>query len=305
MLNPSVNHRSVTQRAALLIAAVAIGVTLPLAAMRAPAEPERTVRPAVPGAAIEVPRAAAPVEGAPAPIVPRAAARKSALPRPVPPAPRQGRADGSLAGTVFDGSGAVVPGVTLTVYSIEVVTGFGVRENPVATTISGEVGTFEFRALAAGPYSLKAELRGFASFQKRFEIKPGQTVRENIFMSVGNVVSSTVVIASGSPKPPVVPQTPQRIRVGGNVIAPNLISQVKPVYPEKARDAGIEGTVHLRGIIGVEGAFITLRVVSSSDVDLANAAFEAVRQWRYRPALLNNQPIEVSTEIDVEFKLAQ
>jgi periplasmic protein TonB len=80
---------------------------------------------------------------------------------------------------------------------------------------------------------------------------------------------------------------------------------VRPIYPQTTRDGGIEGTVHLQGIIGADGTLIGLRVISSNDPDLAAAALESVRQWRYRPTLLNNVPVEVITEIDVDFKLVQ
>jgi protein TonB len=93
--------------------------------------------------------------------------------------------------------------------------------------------------------------------------------------------------------------------VGGNVIAANLISQVKPVYPQSSRDAGIEGIVHLQGLIGTDGTLIGLSPLNFINSDLMNAAMDAVRQWRYKPTLLNNEPVQVLTTIDVEFKLAQ
>jgi hypothetical protein len=63
--------------------------------------------------------------------------------------------------------------------------------------------------------------------------------------------------------------------------------------------------VHLQGIIGVDGTLVGLRVVSSNDPELAVAAIESVKQSRYRPTMLNGAPVEVLTEIDVEFKLGQ
>ena len=93
--------------------------------------------------------------------------------------------------------------------------------------------------------------------------------------------------------------------MGGNVIAANLISQVKPAYPQSARDAGIEGIVHLQGLIGTDGTLIGLSPLNFINNDLLNAAMDAVRQWRYKPTLLNNEPVQVLTTIDVEFKLAQ
>jgi len=126
-----------------------------------------------------------------------------------------------------------------------------------------------------------------------------------VLLSVGGIAERVTVTAAGQPRPPLPPGNPQRIRVGGNVIAANLISQVKPIYPQTAREAGVEGTVHLQGIIGPDGTLIALRALSSNDANLTNAALEAVRQWRYRPTLLNNEPVEVLTDIDVEFKLSQ
>ena len=148
--------------------------------------------------------------------------------------------------------------------------------------------------------------RSFIAFRKAWlEIKPSQTLQQNVILSVGSIAERVTVTAAGQPRPPLPPGTPQRIRVGGNVIAANLISQVKPIYPQTAREAGVEGTVHLQGIIGADGTLIALRALSSNDADLTNAALEAVRQWRYRPTLLNNEPVEVLTDIDVEFKLSQ
>jgi protein TonB len=93
--------------------------------------------------------------------------------------------------------------------------------------------------------------------------------------------------------------------VGGNIVAANLVTQVKPVYPQFAHDGGIEGIVRLQGVISVDGTLTGLRVVSSNHPALASSALQSVKQWRYRPAMLNGEPIEISTEIDVEFKIAQ
>ena len=300
MLNSSLNHGSVSRAALFVICTVAIFVTLPLAATRASAELRQPVT-----APVLLPTAIAPVEKPPLTGAVPVAARRSSAPRPTSPPAPQGLADGRLYGTVSDSTGAVVPGVTLTVATMERIPN-GIRETAVMTSMTDEAGVFEFPALPEGQYSLKADLPGFTSVRKTWiEIKPSQSIRENIILFVGNIVQRVEVNAVGQPKPRVPPGTRQRIRVGGYVIAANLIKQVKPVYPQSARDAGIEGTVHLQGIIGTEGNFITLRVTSNNNSELANAALEAVKQWRYKPALLNNEPIEILTEIDVDFKLSQ
>jgi TonB family protein len=97
--------------------------------------------------------------------------------------------------------------------------------------------------------------------------------------------------------------TPQRIRVGGNVVAARLVSKVEPVYPQYTQEQGIQGTVLLQAIISKEGNVMSLSVINTVDSDLARAATTAVQQWHYQPTLLNGQPVEVVTTVTVDFKL--
>jgi len=101
-----------------------------------------------------------------------------------------------------------------------------------------------------------------------------------------------------SPKP----RTPSRIRVGGNVQAANLIRKVVPVYPADAKNAGIQGTVRFQVIIGKYGQVQDVQLVSG-DPALVQAAKDAVQQWVYKPTLLNGEPVEVVTTVDVNFTL--
>jgi TonB family protein len=94
------------------------------------------------------------------------------------------------------------------------------------------------------------------------------------------------------------------VRIGGNVQATKLISQVKPVYPESAQRQGIEGTVLLRAVIARDGSLLSIGVMNTlADPELASAATDAVKQWRYEPTLLNGEPVEVVTTISVNFHL--
>ena len=106
------------------------------------------------------------------------------------------------------------------------------------------------------------------------------------------------------PPPPAADGTPQRIRVGGNVQQDLLISKVTPVYPPLAKQARIQGTVRMSAIIGKDGKVLNLTVVSGHPL-LVPAAMESVQQWVYRPTLLNGQPVEVITQIDVNFTLSE
>jgi protein TonB len=83
----------------------------------------------------------------------------------------------------------------------------------------------------------------------------------------------------------------------------NLIRRVQPAYPALARSARIQGVVVLQAVIGKQGNIENLRLISGHPM-LAPAAIDAVRQWRYRPYILNNDPIEVETQITVNFALA-
>jgi protein TonB len=83
----------------------------------------------------------------------------------------------------------------------------------------------------------------------------------------------------------------------------NLIYRVQPIYPPIARQARVQGTVELRAIISKAGTIENLIVVRGHPM-LVKSALEAVRQWRYRPYLLNNEPFEVETEITVNFVLS-
>ncbi len=98
--------------------------------------------------------------------------------------------------------------------------------------------------------------------------------------------------------------TPQRIRVGGNVQQTNLISQTRPAYPPLAKQARIQGLVRLNAIIAKDGTVANLTVIAGHPL-LVEAALEAVRQWIYKTTLLNGEPVEVQTVIDVNFTLSQ
>lgn len=95
---------------------------------------------------------------------------------------------------------------------------------------------------------------------------------------------------------------PNRIRVGGNVEAANLIKKVVPKYPKEAKRAGIQATVRFQVIIGKDGHIQSVQLVSG-DPALVQAAQDAVQQWVYKPTLLNGRPVEVVTVIDVNFTL--
>jgi protein TonB len=115
----------------------------------------------------------------------------------------------------------------------------------------------------------------------------------------------TVLPPPPPPKKEVVKEVvPQRIRVGGNVQLANRIRNVTPIYPPLAKQARIQGRVVLDAVISKDGSIQNLTVKSGHAL-LIQAALDAVKQWVYKPTLLNGEPVEVSTEIEVNFTLSQ
>lgn len=84
----------------------------------------------------------------------------------------------------------------------------------------------------------------------------------------------------------------------------SLINQVKPVYPPLARQARVSGVVILEAVIGKDGSIAEVKVISGHPL-LQQAAIDAVSQWKYKPTLLNNEPVEVQTTVTVTFSLGQ
>lgn len=121
---------------------------------------------------------------------------------------------------------------------------------------------------------------------------------------IPNGVPNAILNEMARAVPPMTkPTPPQKVRVSSGVAQGMLVHQVKPQYPRLAIQARVQGTVVLQAVIGKDGTVRDLRLVSGHPL-LAPAAIEAVKQWRYRPYLLNNEPVEVDTQINVNFTLA-
>jgi protein TonB len=113
---------------------------------------------------------------------------------------------------------------------------------------------------------------------------------------IGSVLSSTPTVAPHI-------ATPQRVRVSAGVTNGLLVHRVNPVYPPLARQARIQGMVMLQAQISKDGSIENLQLISGHPM-LAPAAIEAVKQWKYKPYLLNGEPVEVDTQVQVNFTLA-
>ena len=123
----------------------------------------------------------------------------------------------------------------------------------------------------------------------------------------GSGIAIDPVIAA-PPKPPVAhaqtakPTAP--LPVGGNVMEAKILKRVMPLYPQLARNARISGKVHLMSIIAKDGTIQKLEVIDGHPL-LVGAALDAVKQWIYRPTLLNGAAVDVIAPIEVNFTLTQ
>ena len=93
-----------------------------------------------------------------------------------------------------------------------------------------------------------------------------------------------------------------QVRISCPPVRTKLIKLVRPKYPEEAKQTGVQGTVSLRCIIGIDGSVEKIEVISGHQA-LVPAATKAVSQWMYKPLVLNGKPVQMDTTVDVIFRL--
>ncbi len=147
---------------------------------------------------------------------------------------------------------------------------------------------------------------GPSSAVSRVEIKPGSAAArlDGVLNTATPPVAPLSNFSENVANAMAAPASSQPIKVGGNVQRAKLVRQVKPQYPPVAKAGRIQGTVHLIAVIAKDGAVQSLTVVSGDPL-LIPAATEAVKQWMYQPTMLNGEPVEVMTTVDVSFTLSQ
>jgi TonB family protein len=206
-------------------------------------------------------------------------------------------ARGSLAGVVEDPSGSRVPGCRVTAKNLD-----GSNQE---TTVANAAGEYQFASIPVGHYALEFGARGFALAKMDVVLAAGTAARVDGRLELGTINENVVI--RGQKPPSVAPRatTAQRIPVGGSVTPARLVTQTKPVYPADLQQLGVEGTVVMAAVISKDGTVLNPRVRNTVDSRLAQIALDAVRQWRYEPALLNGHPVETVTTITLEFQLGQ
>ena len=197
----------------------------------------------------------------------------------------------TISGTVHDVNGAAIAEAKVTINNPDT----AARQEAV----TGSDGKFSFTGSGAGQYMLRIEKPGFASIFRVFDVKAESNLeREFTMPNEGGQAVADGVVATNDDQA-------KKIRVGGQVAQSNLVRKVQPIYPVAAKSAGTQGTVELEVVISKDGVPAELRVVSSRSDDLSASSLEAVRQWRYRPTLLNGSPVEIVTTVIVNYTLAR
>ncbi len=215
-------------------------------------------------------------------------------------APAQQAGGGAIAGVVRDASGANVPKARVTIALAD--------SQRKEFAITGFQGEFVIQPLPEGSYTVTVEKPGFARLRMEgIQVKAGQATPVQPVLNVGQVSESMDIKAerpASAPAPPQ-PSSSQPLQVGGSVQATKIASMAKPVYPPDCKAEGVEGSVLLKAVIGLDGSIKNLQQINQLiDKRLVDAAMEAVKQWRYQPTLLNGVPVEVITEIQVNFVLS-
>ena len=123
---------------------------------------------------------------------------------------------------------------------------------------------------------------------------------------LGGIISAVPSAAPPPPPPPPVAkkETLTRIKVGGNVQSAMILRKTPPIYPQLAKSARVSGVVHLAAIIAKDGTIQELHSLGGPAL-LIQAAMDAVKTWIYKPTMLNGEPVQVETTIDVNFTLNQ
>ena len=144
---------------------------------------------------------------------------------------------------------------------------------------------------------MKVVKPGFAVYRAS-GLEPSGESPQNITLEAAREDGNAMPALEPGAKPP--------LPLDNGVQSAKILTKVTPSYPAAAKEARVQGAVTLDAIIGVDGKPRALRVRNAEiDPELARAAVESVSQWRYRPTLLNDEPIEIATTVVVNFTLMQ
>jgi TonB family protein len=324
MLSRTRNREPLTRRARACVVAAAIVAAAPIAAV---AITEPAGESVTTGADVDVVLAPPVPIDTNEPVTPLPTAPATRRPRVTPlagPAPAfaeasAGQGSGSISGVMADATGAVVPGVDLTL--TETTSGL------VSSRVSDGAGSFTFPGLQPGRYGLVAALPGFATLRVELTLAAGENLQRRLSMRIGGLVETITVrcetvgglppIARGVMARGIPDVTPlftlsqaapaaqgqpavKPIRVGGQIKAPTKTKHVNPVCPTASLPAS-GAVVILEAIIGADGKVGDVTVLRSVP-PFDQPSVDAVRQWEFTPTLLNNTAVPVIMTVTVSYQ---
>jgi TonB family protein len=214
----------------------------------------------------------------------------------------------SLSGLLADEQGKGVPGSTVILSNEARQAKYEVKTN--------ELGRYEFVGLPAGDYGLEIKAIGFQALKDAIAVK-GQNLQRSYSLKLGTLQETITVRfdpnatpnKNAPEKPPVVREVPMPARKeciaapsGGQIRPPRKVRDVVPRYPRALEGTGTEGVVVMQARIDREGYTADISVVGDAQPDLAQAAIDAVRDWRFTETLLNCQPVDVTMTITTNFR---
>jgi hypothetical protein len=213
----------------------------------------------------------------------------------------------SFSGSLIDAVGRILPDTTLTLTNLQT--------NEKHDITSDPIGRFAVAGLPSGDYVLNAKRPGFEKLQGRLTLEAGQSLVRDVALQVGALQETIKVSATpGSPTPPPVRRTakaPDRPEndacsqsaVGGCIVPPVKISDMRPIYPARQRDAGISGEVQIDARLGTDGFMKDFRLTAPADPDFVNAVLTAFHDWHFTQTRLDGVPVEVNMHVSVSFIL--
>ena len=226
----------------------------------------------------------------------------------------------TLSGTVIDQTNGFLPNSTLVLTNVTSRARYQVRTD--------HSGHFEFVGLPPGEYTLEVTQLGFSGLTEPVAIT-GRDLSRTIQLQVGSL-EETITLVSGPAAPSKAdPDSAGKLQalrdkaqarqlratehcatatsggLGGNILVPWKIKDVKPIYPEIASSTLVGGIVTMEALIGTDGTVREVSVISSPHPDLDRAAAEAVRQWEFTPTILNCTAIDVRMKVTANFVVRQ
>lgn len=202
-----------------------------------------------------------------------------------------------LEGVIYDTTGGVLPGVTVTLDA----------ETAKVQTTTDPSGRFRFDGVGPGQHALHVAQPGFRALRQPIQLQKDADWSLAVTLQVGEL-KETVTVSQRRPAS-ITPLAdgsagPKPVRVGGNIRAPRKTHNVNPTYPTRMVEAGLEGQISVEAVIGADGRVVRARALTvKAHPELAQAAVDAVQQWRFEPTLLNGAPVDVVMTVTVNFSL--